>query len=623
MFQKLLKSVTLTVLIAGTLASQVTAQAQALTLSGRFAVAYSGYETIPLIVGLTDASGFFAGDPVYLAPSDKQMIGDYTGNATGGNYFVTLPNVPQGRDIDIRTGDLSEDSGVRIYDVRLLTDVPMRGYMAGNEDPIASSLRLSVDSRVTGGTLIAFADESDAQFPTGYGADGELFTADDPLGTISKGYNLIDLETDPFTVSYEFNENSRLDLITTGIGDVNDYRSLSCAELIPTFVDRVAQYYPFTELNEIDWQALRDEVLPASQTAQSAAECQTLIRTVANAIPDGHVNFNLPALAGEWNGSTGLRAIPTSDGQVVVTLVRPGSSADQAGIQRGAILLEWDGVPILEAAENVLLQYSNASTPHALQAIQLNQLQRGGSIGSSVEVTFTNPGESAPQTVTIVRDSPQRVNEIMDELPVSDDKLPSGVGYIRIPDFGSIDVLYNFDETLDKLIAENVPGIVIDVRGNPGGLSQIADALASRFYTEAFIVGELMTEDGRITYMSAIDPRESAYTGAVAVLVDRNSASAAELFAYSMSLNENVVIVGNTPSGGLAGTVSGGQYLLPNDAFIQVPTGAFIDQDGGIIVEGAGVVPDVVVPLSAESILSPQDEVLLAAEQAVLEAVAQ
>ncbi len=63
----------------------------------------------------------------------------------------------------------------------------------------------------------------------------------------------------------------------------------------------------------------------------------------------------------------------------------------------------------------------------------------------------------------------------------------------------------------------------------------------------------------------------------------------------------------------MAGTVSGGQYSLPGGAFIQVPTGALYDSNGKIIVEGTGVAPDVTVPQTVQSIISPADDVLAAA----------
>jgi len=96
----------------------------------------------------------------------------------------------------------------------------------------------------------------------------------------------------------------------------------------------------------------------------------------------------------------------------------------------------------------------------------------------------------------------------------------------------------------------------------------------------------------------------------VAILVDVNTASSGDLFAYTFKLGKRAIIVGQTPSSGMAGTVSGGQYQLPGGAFIQVPTGGFVDENGKTAIEGECVVPDVLVPITVESLLSPEDTVL-------------
>lgn len=578
-------------------------------LSGTFSVAYEGYDSVPLIVGLNEASGLFGKDPVYITPKDQQVLGTYTGTASGGSYNLTLPDKPQGRPFDISGGN-TPNANLMVYEVRLMSDVAARRYMAENEDSIASSLKVTVDFQVEGGKLLVWTADDKEQFPSDRGADQKLFTADDPHMTLPAGWSLIDLDQQPFEVSRE--AETTVDLTTTGAGDNVDYSSLSCAELIPTFLDRVQKNYPFTDLHKIDWAALRAKLIPASKTASTPADCQRIIRDFGNAIPDGHVDFQLPALADDYNGAVGVRLDATSDGKIVVVLVRPGSPADKAGIKPGAIITEWDGKPIQEALKDVVLQYANSSTPHGLLAIKLSLLPFG-KLGTTVQVTYQNPGQ-APATATLARVTPQRTAAGGVPGPsVKDNKLPSGLGYIRIPSFLGAQTLQNFDKAINALIQDNAPGIIIDVRSNPGGLSQIADAMSSRFFDQGFIVGQEFTPDGRLAYKMMVDPRPPIYHGPVAILVDRNTASAADLFAYTFKSSKRATIVGHTPSAGMAGTVSGGQYILPEGAFIQVPTGGFNDANGKLAVEGEGVAPDVLVPVTVDSLLSTKDDVLDAA----------
>ncbi|MFN8421553.1 MAG: S41 family peptidase [Anaerolineae bacterium] len=488
--------VTALLLIAAPAAMTTKAQEAAIQLKGAFSVAYSGYETLPLVVGLADATGYFGKDPIYLLPSTDQALATYTGSARSGNYDLTLPDEPKGRNFDVTTGQLSDAAKVHLYDVRLMSDVVDRGFMWENEDAIASSMRISVDSNVDGGTLIVWAADAAEQFPTARGADGVLFTADDPRTAIPAGYSLVNLDQEPFQIAPA--TSGTLNLITTGGGDVIDYTSLSCDKLIPALVDRTEKYYPFTELHQVNWDTIRADVINASQSITSEADCEALIVKIANAIPDGHMNFSLASVQPELAGTVSILLAPTSDGQIVVEYVRPGGPAEQAGIKAGAVITAWDGKPIQQYLDEMTLLFSNASTPHALLDIKLTQITRG-QIGSEAAITFTNPGGSE-QTVTIKRVQPVRASIPTEDLKIVDGKLPSGIGYIRLPSFAAYQNMKDFDAQLDALIKANVPGIIIDVRGNGGGFSQISDALASRFFDTAFTVGDVITTDGRYTY---------------------------------------------------------------------------------------------------------------------------
>jgi len=205
------------------------------TITGKFGISYSGYESIPLLVGLNDASGFFTGNPIYLSPPDKQVLGSYTGNASSGKYTLNLPGNPGAQPFDL-TGGKNPSNKVEIFEVRLMSDVASKGTMRENEDAIASSLKISVDEQVEGGLMLVWAADAQEQFPGDYGPDQHLFTADDPRSPLPAGWSLVNLDSKPFTVAPV--DNKPLDLTTTGVGDVVDYSQLSCAAMIPALLDR-------------------------------------------------------------------------------------------------------------------------------------------------------------------------------------------------------------------------------------------------------------------------------------------------------------------------------------------------------------------------------------------------
>src|SRR5581483_8186844 len=148
MIKRLCIVVTVLVLLSG-LAPVAWAQRSVPTeveqLSGKFSVAYQGYDSLPLLVGLNDASGLFGNDPIYLLPKAQQVIGTYDGSASNGTYQIDLPPKPAGRPFDV-TGGKSPNPNLMIFDIRLMSDVASRGYMALNEDMIASTLKISIDT---------------------------------------------------------------------------------------------------------------------------------------------------------------------------------------------------------------------------------------------------------------------------------------------------------------------------------------------------------------------------------------------------------------------------------------------------------------------------------------------
>lgn len=611
----------LAVAVALTLATglaPVQAQGEApRTLSGTFAIAYEDYAGLPLVVGLIDAAPYFGDSPVTLPDPADQILGAYTGVATDGKYTLELPDAPpQMAPFDATGGAAPAQSpGLMIFDVRLMSDVARRGYMVPNEDNIASSLRIGIDVHIGGGTLVVYTSDAAQPFPTGPGADGHLFTADDPRAPLPKGWSLVNLDKMPYTVIRE--ASPTLNLITTGMGDVNNYANLACDELVPTFLDRVQATYPFTELHHIDWEALRGELVPQAQAASDQRACDLIFREFGNAIPDGHVNFYLPTLQNDYAASLGMQLVQLTDGRIAVAGLGNGGPAHAAGIQIGAVITAWNGQPVEKALDQTTLFVSNASTPHALLKWKLWSINRGPN-GSRADVTYQNPG-AEEATATLTRGDPQRLTRQTPAPQVSDNLLPSGLGYIRVEDFVGFPEFEEFDRILTSLIERNAPGIIIDVRANPGGFSQISDAMASRFFEAPFVLGR-MIQEGKHAFQMQIDPRPPIYTGPVAILVDSDTSSAGDLFAYTFQSRGRGLIVGSTPSAGMAGTVSGGQYYLPQGGFIQVPTGNLLDDNGEQIVEGEGVAPDVLVPITVESLVAGQDDVLAAAEQA-LEAV--
>jgi carboxyl-terminal processing protease len=175
---------------------------------------------------------------------------------------------------------------------------------------------------------------------------------------------------------------------------------------------------------------------------------------------------------------------------------------------------------------------------------------------------------------------------------------------------------------VDPLFAQAVErfrgadGIVIDLRGNPGGLAAMIMGIAGHFMTERTPLGTMKTRDAELKFaanprlVDAAGRRVTPYGGPVAILIDGMTGSASECFAGGLQSLGRVRVFGQT---------SMGQALpaffdkLPNGDVLIHATGDFVTANGTRL-EGRGVIPDESVPATRQDLLAGRD----AAEAAAL-----
>lgn len=174
------------------------------------------------------------------------------------------------------------------------------------------------------------------------------------------------------------------------------------------------------------------------------------------------------------------------------------------------------------------------------------------------------------------------------EIPtVSGQMLQGDIGYLKISEFASVTV-EQFRETLDQLKDDGMKKLVADVRGNPGGnLDSVCDIL-DELLPEGLIV---YTEDKAGSREEYTSDEQQRFDGPVAVLVNGNSASAAEIFAGAIQDYELGPVVGTTTYG--KGVVQR-TYLLDDGSALKLTTETYFTPNGREI-EGTGIEPDVTV----------------------------
>jgi len=306
------------------------------------------------------------------------------------------------------------------------------------------------------------------------------------------------------------------------------------------------------------------------------------------------------------------------DKQLVVTSVDPESGAAAAGVRPG-----W----MVQRIGSVEMSAIVGTVPDgpSMRLAQLDVWRKSlaylrGRSDSAADITFLD-GSNASVTKSIRR-SPEHGDAVtVGNLPTMYVRVSSFPA--RTPAGKSAGVIgFNvwmtpvngpFQQAIDTFRAAD--GLVIDLRGNPGGLAAMIMGLSGYFLPDRQTLGVMKTRDAELKFVSIprlVDGsgrRVEPFDGPVAVIVDRLTGSASECFTGGLQSLGRVRVFGET---------SMGQALpalfdrLPNgDVFIHA-WGDFVTGTG-VRLEGRGVVPDEAVPTTRQALLSGHDRPLEAA----------
>jgi carboxyl-terminal processing protease len=298
---------------------------------------------------------------------------------------------------------------------------------------------------------------------------------------------------------------------------------------------------------------------------------------------DPHSNFfdpkewahEMEEQRGNYYG-VGMSIVPIDD-KVEVVSPFPGSPADRAGIKPGDIIVKVDG--------------KNTST---LSSAQVADLLKGAK-GTVVTVTLSREGTPNPIAVNVMRDEiPEPAVDIYT-------LLKPGVGYVHVSAFTSENTDSDLAAALKKLDYSHLDGLILDLRGNPGGLLMQAIGMADMFLSKDQLV---VSQKGR----ASPERRYYALRGnggndiPVVVLINGNTASASEIVAGALQDHDRALIAGERSFGkGLVQTqcpTDNDTALLLTTARYYTPSGRLIQRDykNVSIYGGGGITPDVSDP---------------------------
>lgn len=603
---------------------------------------FFGEGTVQPLVILEDQSGFVDRDRVYLFPLESQVLGQITSDFKQSpfSYSMVLPIEPKGgeRDVD---NDGEDEQGVQIYAVAYWDNtyggpfLEERDMSGGGWSTAYASTRtsseLETEREIIGGKLVVYAPDNTQSFPINYGEDGLLFTDDDQeMIDLPQGWTVVDLDTVPFT--FDRSRNQEIALLEPEGAALVDFSDLSYTEAFDALVEELRESYAFTDIKDVDWDLLKEEYRPLFEEAEEDEDPENYRRALRNflwEIPDGHVSggFVQSDFINAISGGIGMGIRDVDDGRIIVNYVLPGGPADDAEISLGAEIVSIDGVTTTNYVDDTIAWSAPFSTDHVARLQQLRYATRYPA-SSDVLIEYINPDSTDVLSATLstvqefesFSQSSFFTGQTGLELPVEFDVLDEGIGYVEITSFldNQLLTVQLWERMIRNLNDNQIDTLVIDMRQNGGGFGFLADMMASYFFDEALVTGNSEIFD-EVTGEFLIRPenarelilppdRSLYYDGTIAILVGPACASACEFFSYDMTLDNRAAIIGQYPSAGLGGSVN--DLRMPEGETVRYTVGRAVDADGNIHIEGIGVQPDIVVPVTEETLFTDEDVVL-------------
>lgn len=589
---------------------------------------------------LMDVTNTLAGEPEKYVADTGQILGVFTQPLFPGpgQFRINLPIAPTGALLDV-DNDGESDSGVQIFALQVASNLVNDSYLQQieQEGGLGSILVDVATGELTQGTFLVYAPDGEQGFPSGFGADGLWFTADDPAVALPAGYTLATLNLDG-SVTFDRAAEATMNTMERAEQASPDFSNQGILESFNSLIDVLAERYAYTELRDLDWEAIRQTNLPQVEQANADQDIPAyfiLLSDLATSIEDAHVaataNINIDAILawarrfGEQTaGNVGATVIATAsamtataatEDKIVVFTVGDDTPAAAAGWVPGTELVSINGQAPAARLEEVPL-ISGTGVAEVRRAAQANFFL-SFPLSQTVTIGYRLPDAGEVLTATMTAgsyDNGQRAIETGFRTPVSYEQV-GDYAIVRWSDFVHYIVpkIAVLEEALAYEKNQSSAGMILDLRGNSGGWLELYEIMASYFFasddpmaTHVFDwyyydanVGDLVKAYAVDSMASAPQP-ELAYTGPLVILIDQSCASACEYFTQHLQLLGRATVVAQYRSEGAGGPIE--RVTMPGGITFQYTMGrtTFAGSDEPNL-EAKGVAPDVRVPVTLET----------------------
>lgn len=322
----------------------------------------------------------------------------------------------------------------------------------------------------------------------------------------------------------------------------------------------------------VDWEQTAAVYGPRAAAAPDEASLYAELNAMLEQLHDSHTHALTPEQAAVRHTHERVRtgfAMTRVDNRWVVTDVLPNSPAAQHGVKAGWIAIMRNGIPLGDRpdfwpapGEEDRWEFEDDNDRRVVLVLQAQRLS------------------IAPlQTLR---------------------ELPGGFLYLRFDEFDTLDRRWVGRQLRAH---ENAPGVVIDLRRNPGGETFSLGITIGEFFEAAVDCGTFITRSGSRSVKTSWQLGSAHYRGRVVILVDNATASAAEIFSAVLKDHRRATIVGRKTAGAV---LASWFEPLPDGGELQLSREDYVAPNGRRI-EGNGVEPDIVVTRTLADVRAGRD----------------
>ena len=283
-------------------------------------------------------------------------------------------------------------------------------------------------------------------------------------------------------------------------------------------------------------------------------------------------------------GGVGVTLARSEAGEVLLTPIQ-GNPAAEAGILPDDVLLAVDSEPV--TADQSLSDIGNRIR---------------GEKGTEVVLTIRHSGATQSEDITIERDDILIPSVAARLVGAGND-----IGYVQLTRFSG-ESAGEVQRALDALLAEGATGLILDMRGNGGGLLDAAVDVADHFLDDGVVLIQESRGSANQTYRSTNETVAGALP--LVVLIDGGTASAAEIVAGALRDRDRALLIGSGPTFG-KGSVQL-VFDLSDGSSVHVTSSRWYTPERQQL-DGQGLQPDLVVTVSPADIENGRDAILNAA----------